>query len=96
MGKDDLHDFIAKQIAEELCNSNTYDVDGISAKVKAILKITLEVPKNDKMLTKLQVRINRQTAALNKAYSESNFWKSKVPDSEKYYNELNGIINKLK
>lgn len=96
MNKNKLHDHLAKEIATEISESNTYDLEGIKLKVKAILSTMLDFTRSEKEITEIRVRISRQSLALRKLDEECKFWKQKVINKEKYYKELNQMLTKIK
>ena len=86
------YNYIAKDIANELSKSTIYDEQSISAKVKAILKASIDREEGDRSFSRLSIKCHRQGVALARKEFELNYWKNKVENKEQYFNELHELL----
>jgi hypothetical protein len=92
MNKDKDYNYIAKYIAKSLTESSIIDENEIAKKIKYILKAALTYKPGERHLSELQIRLFRQTKALQRVYIERDFWKNKLKNKEEYFNELHELL----
>lgn len=90
--KDLDYNYIASDIAKQISESSIYDQESIARKVKAILKASVDRGNGDRDFSKLVIKCQRQSVALNRKEFELNYWKNKVHQKEQYFEELHKLL----